>query len=130
MNRGILSNKHERVTDAIIMHPDRADSWIAENTGTCMQTVKKIRAELEEKDMIKVKRSSLTRDGRKYPRSVNDIAAIKKEVLTENVNESVEFVKKYVWPSWDRAEIKDLIDDGRKGLLKIELKKERDQDGE
>lgn len=50
--------------------PERANSWIAEMIGVSMQTVDKVRRQLEENKTIQIYEKLETRDGRMYPRDI------------------------------------------------------------
>jgi len=121
MNKGIVANKKERITDTLIVHPDWGDTRIAEVTGTAMQTVKKIRKEMEESDQIGINNYSTLRDGRKYPRSLNDYNEKKNEILSKDFEIGVKNGMA-AWPNLSKGEIRSILLQGRMGLLRIRIR--------
>jgi len=64
--------KLNTIEKALKFFPERANSWIGEIIGVSMQTVEKVRKQLEENKVIKTYDKLETRDGRSYPRGIID----------------------------------------------------------
>ena len=74
--RGPLSlsrqEKLNTIEKTLKYFPERANSWIGEMIGVSMQTVEKVRKQLESSEVIKTYDKLETRDGRSYPRAMMD----------------------------------------------------------
>ncbi|MFQ6115748.1 MAG: ParB/RepB/Spo0J family partition protein, partial [bacterium] len=67
-----LTRKERRkaVERMLMLHSERANAWIAEDTGVSKNTVAKYREELESKCQIDRCSTFRTKDGREFPREI------------------------------------------------------------
>ncbi len=71
--RGLPLNRSERARATkgmLILYPERANQWIAEEMGVSDMTVKKYRGELESMSQIGTLDYFIRKDGKRYPREI------------------------------------------------------------
>lgn len=77
------ADKRKAVTQALMFFPERANSWIAEEIGTSMQTVGSVREDLEKDGKIETYEEFQRRDGRTTPRKYSTQPEVSEEEAAE-----------------------------------------------
>jgi len=120
------AERRKAVERMLRLHPERANKWIADDMGVSENTVKKYREELESMSQIETLDYFIRKDGKRYPRNIEQPHADEKEAEVAPKEQVDTKTPEQETPSSTVVEVEDdaLVEDNTTEELKADVSDE------